>query len=661
MSKVKGRATIELGLNQTKLDSGLKAAQAKFKKMGASIAKVGAGLAGIGASIVAPIALAAKAFAQVGDDIEKISARTGESARFISAMGFAAEQSGSDINTFEKALIGLERTTNDMRQGLKSADDAYAAIGLTLKDLEGLTTAEKFELIAERIREVPDAGKKAAIAMEIFGKSGQKLIPLLNAGAEGIARFKKEAEDFGIIISEEDAKNAAELTDSINILSKSFVGLKLSVGSSVAGLFNELALSIASVLKNVSAFARENKSMIKVLFIAASALAGLGSALAVAGGAFFLIAQILPFIVGAVVALTLPIIGIVGGITALVVGLGLWAASSSKAKSKTSEMTKEADKAKDSIKELNKEFSEAPAAVNTALTAYGKMNQAIVLMRKSLSSLDAVESIKEKFNLTDAQIAPVAKMASEWRAMGVSIEEVLDRLSNSPELSLLSDENRYSAFADTNKLVSELEKKAKLDEAIAKHGEKAVLAQQVLTRLQKAGVTNTANLENQYKAIAEATERAAEAEKKKNLLERARQSIKEDELKDINLSKTQRSLGLTDGLFSKLSESLKEAIADAAPTLALLSEQIKAAVSVGDIDLANKLSAKFKEIRSGLLGGISSKETKPKSFNFGQLAEAGSSAALKLLAGNDSPLVGLQKKANKALDLIQKQTKFAIG
>ena len=91
--------------------------------------------------------------------------------------------------------------------------------------------------------------------------------------------------------------------------------------------------------------------MIKVLFIAASALVGLGSALAVAGGAFFLIAPILPFIVGAVVALTLPIIGIVGGITALVVGLGLWAVSSSKAESKTSEMTKETDKAKDSIKD----------------------------------------------------------------------------------------------------------------------------------------------------------------------------------------------------------------------------------------------------------------------------------------------------------------------
>ena len=53
MSKVKGRASIELLLDQKKLDTGLRQAENKFKKLGSKIATAGANLTILGGAGVA--------------------------------------------------------------------------------------------------------------------------------------------------------------------------------------------------------------------------------------------------------------------------------------------------------------------------------------------------------------------------------------------------------------------------------------------------------------------------------------------------------------------------------------------------------------------------------------------------------------------------------
>jgi len=279
----KGRAIIEILLDSNKLNKQLRAVQDNFKRVGANIVKAGAGFTAFGAALVAPLVAATKSFVDFGDTVDKIAARTGASAEFISALGFAAEQSGADIQTLEKAIIGQQRTLNDMNQGLKTAIDSYEALGLSAKDFEGLSTEQSFTKIAQALSEVKDPSLRAATALEIFGKAGQKLIPLLNGGEAAIKAYSAEASKAGLVISPEDAKQAAILADALNKAKRSFQGLQFKIGASLANQFTLIIDKITEYIVKGQKFIENNKGLVKSALQLGAGLVGIGAVLTALG------------------------------------------------------------------------------------------------------------------------------------------------------------------------------------------------------------------------------------------------------------------------------------------------------------------------------------------------------------------------------------------
>ena len=275
-SSPKGRAVIEILLDSNQLNKQLKAVEDRFKRVGANIVRAGAGFTAFGAALIAPLVAATKSFVDFGDTVGKIATRTGASAEFISALGFAAEQSGADIQTLEKAIVGQQRTLNDMNQGLKTAIDSYAALGLTAKDFEGLNTEQSFTKIAQALSEVKDPSLRAATALEIFGKAGQKLIPLLNGGEAAIQSFIAEANKTGIIISAEDAAKAEVLADSLNRASKALRGLKLKVGASLANQFTLIIDKLTEYIVKGQEFIDKNRGLVSSVLKLGAGIAGIG-------------------------------------------------------------------------------------------------------------------------------------------------------------------------------------------------------------------------------------------------------------------------------------------------------------------------------------------------------------------------------------------------
>ena len=275
-SSPKGRAVIEILLDSNQLNKQLKAVEDRFKRVGANIVRAGAGFTAFGAALIAPLVAATKSFVDFGDTVGKIATRTGASAEFISALGFAAEQSGADIQTLEKAIVGQQRTLNDMNQGLKTAIDSYAALGLTAKDFEGLNTEQSFTKIAQALSEVKDPSLRAATALEIFGKAGQKLIPLLNGGEAAIQSFIAEANKTGIVISGEDAAKAEVLADSLNRASKALRGLKLKVGASLANQFTLIIDKLTEYIVKGQEFIDKNRGLVSSVLKLGAGIAGIG-------------------------------------------------------------------------------------------------------------------------------------------------------------------------------------------------------------------------------------------------------------------------------------------------------------------------------------------------------------------------------------------------
>ncbi|MCL4193202.1 MAG: phage tail tape measure protein [Thermoguttaceae bacterium] len=279
-----GAAFVELFADDRRLVRGLKAASAKLKAWGQSVTTMGKRFMAAGAAIIAPLAAAAKTFASMGDEVQKMSLRTGVSAESLSELGFAAEQSGSDLATLEVGLRKMQRSIGDAADGSQTAVDALAALGLSVGRLIGLSPEEQFKLIADRIAGIPDPTMRAAAAMELFGRSGTQLLPIMQAGAAGIEALQKQARDLGLTISGEDANAAAALSDAMNVLWRVFKQGVFVIGSALAPVLKDFAERAAGVIKSVSDWIKQNKDVVVTVFKVAAAVAAGGAALMVLGG-----------------------------------------------------------------------------------------------------------------------------------------------------------------------------------------------------------------------------------------------------------------------------------------------------------------------------------------------------------------------------------------
>ncbi len=275
-----GEAFVEIFADSTKLQSSLKKASAKLKKFGASATKIGLGVAGIGVALAAPFIKAISVFSKVGDELDKMSKRTGFAVESLSALGFAAEQSGANLATLEKGIRTMQRVINDLERGLSTSKDAFEDLGITLKEIIDLSPEDQFKLIAQKVSEIEDPTKKAALAMQVFGKAGSQLIPLLDGGAKGIEAFIKEAEKLGLVVTGEEAAAAAEFTDEVNILTRSFEKLFFNIGSSVLPIFKDLRVFFQALTTDAIKFAKENAPLLQSLLKIAIAAIAVGTALA---------------------------------------------------------------------------------------------------------------------------------------------------------------------------------------------------------------------------------------------------------------------------------------------------------------------------------------------------------------------------------------------
>jgi hypothetical protein len=101
-----------------------------------------------------------------------------------------------------------------------SASRVFDALGISVKNSDG-TLREQVEVlkdIADKFQTYEDGAAKSALAMQLFGKTGANLVPVLNAGSAGIKKLSDESDRLGNTISTELAESSAQLNDNLDRL-----------------------------------------------------------------------------------------------------------------------------------------------------------------------------------------------------------------------------------------------------------------------------------------------------------------------------------------------------------------------------------------------------------------------------------------------------------
>lgn len=231
-------------IDDTKANQSLAKTEDRATKVATSIQKLGGGVTKAGGVmakwVTGPIAAVggglfalAQKTANTGDEIQKMALRTGFSTEALSEYRHAAELSGASLETVEKGVKRMQKVIFDAEKGLSTANDAFDALGLSLEDIQGLSPEEQFQKLSGAIADIEDPSRRAALAQEVFGRAGTEMLPMLSAGADGIADMRQEARDLGIVFDQEAADSAAQFNDDMDRLRKSFGGAFQELGTNL--------------------------------------------------------------------------------------------------------------------------------------------------------------------------------------------------------------------------------------------------------------------------------------------------------------------------------------------------------------------------------------------------------------------------------------------
>ncbi|MEM8668723.1 MAG: hypothetical protein AAGG48_14480 [Planctomycetota bacterium] len=210
-----------------------------MKSMG-GLATAAAGLAGV-ASIGNEIR---KSFANI-DNLAKTSDKLGIATEKLTALRFAAEESGVSASTTDMALQRMVRRIAEAAQGSGEAVGALQELGLSAERLAMLAPDEQFAALADAMSEVSGQGDRVRLSMKLFDSEGVSLVNTLRLGSKGLAEYQREAEKLGLTVSRFDAQQVEKANDALGRVAKSIEGISNQVAIRLAPLVEGVAKSFA--------------------------------------------------------------------------------------------------------------------------------------------------------------------------------------------------------------------------------------------------------------------------------------------------------------------------------------------------------------------------------------------------------------------------------
>lgn len=256
----------------------LKHLQDSYNDLAADLGNVGLLFSGIGAGITVPLALATKSFAAAGDAVDKLGKRTGASVESLSALEYAADQTGASFGAIESGAESLYSAIGKAIKGNTKAIASFKTLGLRAEDLAELPLDKQLVAIAGGMSRLSTSAEKASAATRLFGGAGFQLLPMLKDGAAEMEKNIRRAKELGAVMSKEAAESAVKLTDALTETRTAFRGLNNSIGEALAPMATGFAESTTEAVAFTSSIIRSSPGVVQFASVVGSLTAALGGA-----------------------------------------------------------------------------------------------------------------------------------------------------------------------------------------------------------------------------------------------------------------------------------------------------------------------------------------------------------------------------------------------
>ena len=173
------------------------------------------------------------------DELAKTARAIGLSVTELQRFQYAAELGGVESKALNKAMQKLAINISDVAGGTGEAKDAFERYGLSAKNADGSTrsVSDVMGQAATALETMTNKTDRASFVYDLFGARGAKVINMLQDGAVAMRASMREADKFGLVMSESLIQGVEDANDAI-----------LRLTSYLGNVFNRVVASLAPII-----------------------------------------------------------------------------------------------------------------------------------------------------------------------------------------------------------------------------------------------------------------------------------------------------------------------------------------------------------------------------------------------------------------------------
>jgi hypothetical protein len=216
-----------------------------------------------------------KSIGEYGDSVEHAAEQTGIATDRIQELAYVGGTAGVSAQQMTNSMGLLSRQLAAAQGGSKEAAQAFQLVGISLDQIKNESVDQVLSQIAESFSQHADGANKAALAMQLFGRSGRELIPVLDQGSAGFDALAQHAMAAGAVIDADTIEamsqlgtHISELTQDADALGHQFGGALAPALDAVVQAIDELITDDDGIREVFEGIAEGLKAIIAVIYTA---------------------------------------------------------------------------------------------------------------------------------------------------------------------------------------------------------------------------------------------------------------------------------------------------------------------------------------------------------------------------------------------------------
>ena len=255
------------------IDNTTEKAEKSGSKVGGAFKSIAKGAVAVGTAVVgaattvggAALKMTRNTSAQA-DEVDKMSQKLGMSRTAYQEWDYVLSQAGVEITSMATGMKTLTNKIDDAKNGSEKAQGMFNKFGISMEDLRSMSREDIFAAVINGMQSMEDSTERAALANDLFGKSGQELTALFNESAKSTEALKQKAHELGMVMSDETIDAGVKFTDTMDTLKRSFGGVMAQLGGAVIPIVQKFADLIQTKMPQIQDFIMRFMPILAALF-----------------------------------------------------------------------------------------------------------------------------------------------------------------------------------------------------------------------------------------------------------------------------------------------------------------------------------------------------------------------------------------------------------